>query len=845
MKRIYISLAFLIIFVGSCTNEIEQIAEPDHNPDFVEMVISAGGEVKDTKLAFDEYPQIAWKEGDKVSVIGQQTGNNYEFTAQSSEQITKLKGYVDPADVNFFAVYPYDATISLSDKYNDTIDSENKKHGIADLLSVTVPTTQYATPESFDPNAYVIAAAFEKDDENIEFKTACSLFKFKLGNASNVKSVKIEAKQQNTVTITGTSGLAVDYNSKGYPYHGISGTWGPNKKYVELVEKVGGHQFTTGTEYFVAIRANTCPYGITVTVTYDNDETFTKETSKPIFQSPERNKIANLGVLTTNRGALDPVLEDVLDFSYAGYNHGETAPEEVIITKLDNGTYSASNGYKVYDVTKYKDEGETDRKAFLDALEEDIFGSPRIYETEGEKRTRQYPAKNANAILYFPKGEYILHTEDDNAGEISETIVIRGGNFIIKGAGREETKIIMKDYMKPNVPISNYSSPEMIQLKNVGKDILWTRTVVGEIKGKGEFSVFVNDRSDITEESWVCLSLNSTDDNVIDNELLPYSREDGTYFNGGIEESWEILSKGVQIIDYHKVKSVEKVDDKYKVTFYEPLMHDVNPNDGWIIQEYPHYENVGVEDLTFVGYADENFSHHGTKGNNDGWYHDGGFKPLSMMRLTDSWIRRVDFISTSEGCTFTNCSNISAYDITFTGNRGHASIRSQASSRVLIAATKDLTSNGAGNWHGVGVSKHTMGTVLWRNTWGDDSCFESHANQPRATLIDCCKGGWHTGHMGGNAKEAPHHLADLTIWNFEATQTTATGEFQWWESGSWRFLPPIIVGFRPASITFKQDQIRYDCLHGEYPYIESLYEYQLKTRLGAVPVWLTELKRKY
>lgn len=25
---------------------------------------------------------------------------------------------------------------------------------------------------------------------------------------------------------------------------------------------------------------------------------------------------------------------------------------------------------------------------------------------------------------------------------------------------------------------------------------------------------------------------------------------------------------------------------------------------------------------------------------------------------------------------------------------------------------------------------------------GDDSCFESHATQPRATLIDCCSGGF-------------------------------------------------------------------------------------------------------
>ena len=45
-----------------------------------------------------------------------------------------------------------------------------------------------------------------------------------------------------------------------------------------------------------------------------------------------------------------------------------------------------------------------------------------------------------------------------------------------------------------------------------------------------------------------------------------------------------------------------------------------------------------------------------------------------------------------------------------------------------------------GQYHAVGVSKESLGAVLWRNTWGSDGCFEAHATQPRATLIDCSKG---------------------------------------------------------------------------------------------------------
>ena len=157
---------------------------------------------------------------------------------------------------------------------------------------------------------------------------------------------------------------------------------------------------------------------------------------------------------------------------------------------------------------------------------------------------------------------------------------------------------------------------------------------------------------------------------------------------------------------------------------------------------YPHYENVGIEDLTFKGNSKSNFSHH------DSWEDDGAFKPLGMTRLTNSWLRRVRFTSVSEACSVTNCANVSVYDVIFDGNRGHSSIRSQVSTRVFIGATTDRSNGylvdnasafveGAGQYHAVGVSKPAIGTVLWRNTWGSDSCFESHATQPRATLIDC------------------------------------------------------------------------------------------------------------
>ena len=103
-----------------------------------------------------------------------------------------------------------------------------------------------------------------------------------------------------------------------------------------------------------------------------------------------------------------------------------------------------------------------------------------------------------------------------------------------------------------------------------------------------------------------------------------------------------------------------------------------------------------------------------------------------MTRLTNSWMRRVNFISVSEANSITSSANVSAYDIKIDGNRGHAAIRSQGSSRVFIGKVTDRTNGplidnrgviqqGAGQYHACGVSKPSMGAVIWRVHWGLDA----------------------------------------------------------------------------------------------------------------------------
>ena len=536
-------------------------------------------------------------------------------------------------------------------------------------------------------------------------------------------------------------------------------------------------------------------------------------------------------------GSADNVL---LDFSYAGYKHGEEeAPDGFAL------------GYKTINVKEYMDAHPdlTAREAFLKLLKE-----KKLVRIDDESKS--YSNDNAGVVFYFPAGEYVLHNEEDNTlrqdvenpaydgkgNNTSSSIIIYGGNFVIKGDGPDKTFIKMDT---PNLPTDTevmYSSLVMINIKH--NAWLGAEYEVTGNAGKGTFKVKVAGASNFKVGEWVCLYLHDNSPELVKQELLLYAWE-STMTN--------ISTEGVQVEDYHQIVNISGDE----ITFKEPIMHEVDAQWNWKLRKYSYYENVGVEDLTFVGHAVDDFQHHRS------WIDDGAYKPIAFMRVVNSWMRRVNFENVSEAASIISSANFSAYKINITGNRGHAAIRSQGSSRVFIGAVRDCTDgpladeyptfqSNTGQYHACGVSKPSMGAVIWKVTWGDDACFESHATQPRATLIDNCTGGFVQSRQGGDANQVPNHLNDLTIWNMFSTNTKlngngtlpANGEFDWWRTGwkYWKILPPVIVGFHGDPVKFVQEQVKLDESNGMPVEPQSLYEAQLERRLGSVPVWLKALK---
>lgn len=562
----------------------------------------------------------------------------------------------------------------------------------------------------------------------------------------------------------------------------------------------------------------------------------------------------------------------LLDFSYAGYKHGEVAPPD-----------GFALGYKVVNIAQEMvARGKNARETFIEVLQENKMMA-------NDNGNQNNP--NARVVLYFPKGDYVLHNENDNryvsesenqllsghdpqrpydptnvvnktvaygldskGNNTSDCITITAGNFMIKGDGRGQTRIIMDTPMLPTNPATLYSSPDLLQIKH-NSDIKDISCSVISDAPKGSFSVQVSAPDKIKIGDWVCLYLLNNNTELIEKELSPHQRE--PYMTN--------MSQGVRVNDYHQVIG----KNGNMIVFKEPIMHEVEAKWGWKIYSYSNYGNVGVEDLTFVGNCVDDFKHHRS------WIDDGAYKPISFVRLTNSWLRRVDFENVSEAMTITSSANCSAYDVNITGSRGHSAIRSAGSSRIFIGAVTDRTAgpavddasktiDDAGQYHACGVSKPSMGAVIWNVHWGTDGCFEAHATQPRATLIDNCQGGFMQSRQGGDSDQVPNHLADLTIWNMNVEQVgppsnkgdaPADGKFDWWRYGNnqnggiannWKFLPPVVVGIHGLKIEFVQDekQIKLDESNGTKVQPESLYEAQLKLRLGYVPAWLLELKGK-
>ena len=866
-KVISIICITLLVALYSCDERDDLRSDIDN---LKERVANLEASIEQMNSDISNYQQMV--EG-KILVVGysKDEQDNYTIELSNGETVTIYSGKVDMNDMPLFSV-------NASGHWAYTINDMTTELLVNDKPVSAIPEagTAGVTPKlKVDANGFWLISIDNGSTWNKLGNNQIADGTQAVANASSLFSnVTIdEATGQITFTIRAdNSQVKVPIYGKDFyltiKYEGTA-TFGLGQKQEFVVEQANVETATIENQTW-GVKLTENKLIVTAPKTNVQGKEYEEQIYIKIFSKEGYCRVVKLPVklLTTKIDANSAIAwqhfktgeNNVLpDYSYAGYNHGESAPQ---------GAFSL--GYQVINVKeRMTAKNMTAREALISILQE-----------KGMTKVNGTNKLNANAkiVIYFPAGDYILHNDDDNTRDeskqkdavdsknnnVSSGIEIYGGNFVIKGDGPDKTRLIMET---PNLPtsISNLSSsPILLAIKhtngpnNAGNSPKLAS--VTENAKRGDFTVKVSGTTGISSEQWVQLRLRSGDRELVKKEIGPIA----------LNENWAIAKApisinqssddlyGVKITEFHQVKSAANG----KITFYEPIMHDIdikyNDTEGWEIRTYKYLENVGIEDLSFVGNALDGYAHHG-EGHAEqakvGWQYDGAYKPLLLQRVVNSWVRNVHFESVSEALTFAESANSSAYDIRISGKRGHSAVRSQGSSRVFIGKVRDESAGNdvygkscQGQFHGCGVSKPSVGTVLWNVTWGNDACFESHATQPRATLIDNCSGGLVYYRAGGDENEVPNHLGDLTLWNLNVTGTDShASNFAWWSDSDtwWKIFPPIVVGTHGMNVKFsgkEQQQVTYEESTGMKVSPESLYEAQLRERLGYVPGWLNALK---
>ncbi len=508
------------------------------------------------------------------------------------------------------------------------------------------------------------------------------------------------------------------------------------------------------------------------------------------LQANEPNKVSKLWTefVQAQKNHTSSMLRD---FSYAGYHHGEEGIPDVNYPRVDITSYGA-----------VADDGKSDREAFIKAI----------------KVAEKIATKEGGAVIYVPQGTFRLH----NASEPNETIVISGSNIVLQGADRNKSILFMEAPNQTKTPNKKWTGPVLIQFNpsNTASKVITKITKSADV---GEKTVAVASTRGLELGQYVAVHLKDNNDSLIAQTVAPLR----------LTRKWvQLWDRGVMVESYHQIVSLTE----NSITFKEPLMTPVDVKWPWGISIQQNLNEVGVENLTFIGNFHDKFVHH------KDWIHDSGYCMVSFRNCVDSWMRNITFRDVSSAAGLVNSANCSVLNCKVEGYRGHNSIHNQQASRTLMANIYDQS----GQWHSVGVSKPSIGTVLWRIKSTPNTCFESHSTQPRYTLIDNWSGGFMKGHGGGAIGSLPTHLEGLVLWNYEETDTPEQ-HFDFIDSTSpyWRVLPPIIVGFHAPKghicTTFNQEQVKYEESNGEQVLPISLYEAQLKLRLGKLPDWAQTL----
>jgi hypothetical protein len=468
---------------------------------------------------------------------------------------------------------------------------------------------------------------------------------------------------------------------------------------------------------------------------------------------------------------------DIPDYSYAGYHRSERA-----IPRVEGPVFN------VMDYGAKPNDEKSDRAAIQRAIDA--------------------ASAAGGGVVLVPAGRYELAQKND-AMPLYVThsgVVVRG-----EGSGEEGSVLHLSKMLPPPLPLKMWGSPYVLQFGGKAPE-----TRVGRIKAdvaRGDREIHVADAKNLKTGDWIILNLKDTDPDLLTEEMAGFEV---------IDKRWtQIRKEGVMVTEHHQIESVSG----NVLTLTAPVIKPIDHRRKWHVVKWEPWEELGLENLRMEGGWQDEFVHHRS------WQDDGGYSMVKMTGVVNLWILDCEFVNVNRAGSVQNSAQVTVMDSVISGRQGHNAISFAGSSFGLMTRVQDSASM----WHSLGISKTAMGNVIWRCYWGSQTSFESHATQPRHTLIDTCVGAFKASHAGGAASSLPNHMEGLLVWNHLKTNEALTDfRFEPLEETYWRILQPTIVGMHGTHIDFRAGQSTVVSL-GEPIAEGSLYEFQVKRRLGKMP----------
>ena len=266
MNKIFFSLMafYAITLLTACSSDDN---EGTGTPKKQRLTFTATqeGTPANTKTVIADNTKIHWQSDDKICIPDGTDSNEFKLTSGEGTKSAIFEGYATPSS-SYTAVYPYTATAALE--------------ADGTVTGITLPATQTATANSFDPQAALMMAV--SNGTTLALKNVVAYLKLTPKFACS--KIVLKAADE-TAVLAGTGKLA--YNN-GIPTIDLS----------EATDKSYAITLTGNIEadkaYYIAVPAVTLTAGwkLFFTKADDSNEYIYKGMSSLNF---ERNMVANIG----------------------------------------------------------------------------------------------------------------------------------------------------------------------------------------------------------------------------------------------------------------------------------------------------------------------------------------------------------------------------------------------------------------------------------------------------------------------------------------------------------------------------------------------------------------------